>query len=555
MRPPPNHSATPATLKHSLLVLVLLGIAALASPAWAETQGLEMVNLQLRWHHQFQFAGYYAALEQGYYREAGLDVRIHAGAPGRTPVDEVLSGRAQYGEANSELLYQRLMGKPLVALASIFQHSPSILLARSDSGILSPQDMEGKKVMLIGDITDADFQAMFQNEGVALATLQIQPSSYNIEDLVTGKTDAFNAYLTNEPYYLQQRRVPYTIIDPRRYGVDFYSDILFTTEQELRDHPDRVQAFRKATLKGWEYAMDHPDLIIDLLIDKYGVTKSRAHLIYEATAMRGLILPDLIEIGHMNPSRWRHMADTFVKVGMVQPDYNLEGFLYDPDPTVELARLKRIATIAILVIMVLGLLTAIFYGLYLKLRREVALREQAERRIRELAYYDSLTQLPNRNLFYDRLNHAIAQATRSEGGFALCFIDLDGFKHINDQYGHMAGDELLQAVATRLRETVRESDTVARFGGDEFVVLLEEVTTTADVAHLTQVLLNAIRQPYTLNEKPVLISSSIGVTLYPQDEQNIRDLLTAADAAMYQSKQAGKNRVVLSRDVKRAGTN
>jgi len=555
MRHPPNHSATPATLKHSLLVLALLGIAALASPAWAESQGLEVVNLQLRWHHQFQFAGYYAALEQGYYREAGLDVRIHAGAPGRTPIEEVLSGRAQYGEANSELLYQRLMGKPLVALASIFQHSPSILLARSDSGILSPQDMKGKRVMLIGDITDADFQAMFQNEGVALATLQIQPSSYNIEDLVTGKTDAFNAYLTNEPYYLQQRRVPYTIIDPRRYGIDFYSDILFTTEQELRDHPDRVQAFRKASLKGWEYAMDHPDLIIDLLIDKYGVTKSRAHLIYEATAMRGLILPDLIEIGHMNPSRWRHMADTFVKVGMLQPDYSLEGFLYDPDPTVELARLKRIATIAILVIVVLGLLTAIFYGLYMKLRREVALREQAERRIRELAYYDSLTQLPNRNLFYDRLNHAIAQATRSEGGFALCFIDLDGFKHINDQYGHMAGDELLQAVATRLRETVRESDTVARFGGDEFVVLLEDVTTTADVEHLTQVLLNAIRQPYILNEKPVLISSSIGVTLYPEDEQNIRDLLTSADAAMYQSKQAGKNRVVLSRDVKRAGTN
>jgi len=97
--------------------------------------------------------------------------------------------------------------------------------------------------------------------------------------------------------------------------VDFYSDILFTTETEVRTHPRRVEAMRRATLKGWQYAMEHPDEIIDLLINKYDVKKSREHLKFEADAMRPLILSDLIEIGHMNPERWRHMADTFARVG------------------------------------------------------------------------------------------------------------------------------------------------------------------------------------------------------------------------------------------------
>lgn len=536
-----SNARRPPVWRRPLILWLLLA----CGTAQAAPDGLETVHLQLRWHHQFQFAGYYAALEKGYYRDAGLDVHLHAGTPGRRPLEEVLAGRAQYGEANSELLYRRLKGAPLVALASIFQHSPSILLARSDRGIHSPQDLIGKRIMLIGDVTDADFQAMFKNTGVPLDELIIQQSSYDIDDLVQGRTDAFNAYLTNEPYYLQQLRVPYTIIDPRRYGIDFYSDILFTSEQELRDHPARVKALRDATLRGWRYALDHPDEIIDLLLDKYQVSKSRAHLEYEALSMRGLILPELVEIGHMNPARWEHMADTFVQLGMIKPGYDLDGFLYDPDPAAELIRLKRNAALATVVIAILGLLAAVFYGINRRLRREVALRKEAEALIHELAYFDTLTELPNRNLFYDRLQHALAHAERTGSGLALCFIDLDGFKGVNDDHGHMIGDELLRAVADRLRSTVRASDTVARFGGDEFVVLLEDVSSAEDARRLTKIVQDAIRAPYTLSGTPVLISASIGITLYPQDEQNVRDLLNAADAAMYKSKQTGKDRMVL----------
>ncbi len=161
----------------------------------------ESIHLQLRWHHQFQFAGYYAALEKGYYKNAGLDVIIHNGTPEKMPVKEVLRGHAQYGVANSELLLERLRGAPLVALAAIFQHSPSVLLARKDAEILSPDDLIGKKVMMIGRSVDADFIAMFSNENLDIKDIHIIPSSFQIQDLIDGKVDAFNSYISNEPYY------------------------------------------------------------------------------------------------------------------------------------------------------------------------------------------------------------------------------------------------------------------------------------------------------------------------------------------------------------------
>ena len=170
--------------------IVLCTILALTFPGWIPSvsagtveQG-NVVDLQLRWHHQFQFAGYYAAVEKGFYREEGLDVRLHAGDPTHQPVQEVLSGHAQYAEGNSEVLFQRLKGKPIVALAAIFQHSPSVLLARQDSGIASVHDLIGKKVMLMNTADDADFLTMFLSEGVSLAQVRIIPSSYNLDDLV-----------------------------------------------------------------------------------------------------------------------------------------------------------------------------------------------------------------------------------------------------------------------------------------------------------------------------------------------------------------------------------
>ena len=347
-----------------------------------QVHAAEVVDLQLRWHHQFQFAGYYAALEKGFYKEEGLDVRIHAGDPDHQPVPEVLAGHAQYAEGNSEVLYQRLLGKPLVALAAIFQHSPSVLLTRRDSGIESVHDLMGKKVMLMNMTKDADFLSMFMSEGVSPSQVQIIPSSYNINDLISGKVDAFNSYTTNEPYFLKQHNVAYNIIDPSTYRIDFYSDILFTSEAELRDHPNRVEAMRRASLKGWRYAMDHPDEIITLLLEKYHVEKTREHLEFEAAEMRKLIFPNLIEIGHMNQGRWQHMADSFVNVGLIKPGYKLDGFIYDPGPKQAPAWVFPLLIAVLIILTVVSAITYYLQRLNRRLNKTQIILSESEERLR-----------------------------------------------------------------------------------------------------------------------------------------------------------------------------
>ncbi|MGZ4955174.1 MAG: EAL domain-containing protein, partial [Methylobacter sp.] len=342
----------------------------------------EPIHLQLRWHHQFQFAGYYAALEKGYYKDAGLDVIIHEGTPEKKPVQEVLQGHAQYGEANSELLLERLRGAPLVALAAIYQHSPSVLIARKDAAISSPDNLIGKKIMLMDQTVDADFVAMFNNEGMDINHLHVIPSSYEIQDLIDGKVDAFNSYLSNEPYFLKQQGIEFTVLNPRNYGVDFYSDILFTTEDEIKQHPERVKAFRQASLEGWYYAMDHPQEIIDLLLNKYKVNKSRDHLNFEADAIRSLIIPDVIDLGHMNPWRWRHMTETFIKAGMVKDDKFLQNFSHDPDPKADQEKLLRYIKIAAVIALLIGIITLILLAAYKSLKRKNKIAARNEKLLR-----------------------------------------------------------------------------------------------------------------------------------------------------------------------------
>jgi len=249
---------------------------------------LKHVTLQLTWLNQFQFAGYYTAVEKGFYREAGFKVTITEGGPGRKPVQEVIAGRANYGVAKAEILLHRLHGKPVVVLAAILQHSAVILLAKKESGIDNPHSMIGRRVMLLEGDDSAEYIAMFRKEGISLEQFKVIPSTYDINDLIDGKVDVFNAYITNEPYFLESRGIPVSVICPRTYGIDFYGDCLFTSEQELKEHPDQVKAFREASLLGWKYAMAHPEEIIDVILKKYGVKKSRDHLRFEADAIRKL---------------------------------------------------------------------------------------------------------------------------------------------------------------------------------------------------------------------------------------------------------------------------
>jgi diguanylate cyclase (GGDEF)-like protein/PAS domain S-box-containing protein len=157
------------------------------------------------------------------------------------------------------------------------------------------------------------------------------------------------------------------------------------------------------------------------------------------------------------------------------------------------------------------------------------------------AHYDTLTQLPNRILFQDRLTQAIAKAKRKYSKFALLFVDLDHFKDINDTYGHEAGDIVLKEVARRLKNCVRESDTVSRLSGDEFLIILEEFDSKESVAIIAKLLVESLQIPIEFQDKKLTVTCSIGISLYPDDSQHGQTLVKYADRAMYNAKNVGKN--------------
>jgi diguanylate cyclase (GGDEF)-like protein/PAS domain S-box-containing protein len=177
--------------------------------------------------------------------------------------------------------------------------------------------------------------------------------------------------------------------------------------------------------------------------------------------------------------------------------------------------------------------------------QDVTERAVTARLFEQLALSDPLTSLPNKRLLLDRIERAIAQAGRRDGFSAILFVDLDGFKAVNDSMGHTEGDRLLKAVGSRLRTCARASDTVARFGGDEFVVLLEGCRTATDAGNIARKMAVALSLPFPLSQGEAEISCSIGIALHPRDGLDPETLLARADAAMYRAKQTGKNRVVL----------
>lgn len=179
--------------------------------------------------------------------------------------------------------------------------------------------------------------------------------------------------------------------------------------------------------------------------------------------------------------------------------------------------------------------------LRLAVARDITLYKQANARLRYLAQYDALTGLPNRTLFEDRLQGALARDARNKEHLALLFIDLDDFKPVNDNCGHAVGDLLLQHVAARIQGCVRDSDTVSRIGGDEFVVLLDVIQTPQNAAQVAENIRAAIHEPMVLAGHLVQVAASVGIAIYPQHGAGQIQLMRSADIAMYAAKQAGGN--------------
>jgi signal transduction histidine kinase len=367
------------------ILAVLAAILLCPFPSAAQTSGkdgLDPVALQLKWQHQFQFAGYYAAVEKGFYREAGLAVELRSAEPGQQPMEEVTEGRAEFGVGTTDLLIMQDQGLPVRVLAAIMQHSPLALATLRDGGTTNIHRLASVPVMV--EPHSAELLAYFTREGVSPEKLDLVEHSFDLADLVTGRVGAMSVYTTDEPYALREGARDYLLFRPIESGIDFYGDNLFTTAEQINDYPERVQAFLDASLRGWRYAMENPEEIADLIIDRYSKRKTRDALLFEAAEMRRLMNPDIVEIGYVNPDRWRRIAETYASLGYIRGEPDVGRLIYRGGEDPDWALLLRIAVGAsILLILSTGILL-VFMRQNRRLRREMAERAELQGRLEEM---------------------------------------------------------------------------------------------------------------------------------------------------------------------------
>ncbi len=392
----------------------------------------DSLRVQLKWWHQFQFAGYYAAEHKGYYKEEGLKVKLIPGDPAHAPVPEVLAGKADFGITGSDLVVEYANGQPVVALGAIFQHSPYTILSLKERNINLPSDLIGKRLMASQDQGWTELKAVFLKEGINPDSLHVLSHTWKNTDLIDGKADAITAYITVEINQLRKMGIEPSFILPINYGIDFYGDILFTRKKIADSDPQTIAGFRKATFKGWEYAMSHTSEIADYILTLPGVKErgvTKDDLLVEAEAMRKLILPDLVEIGHMNEGRWRHIVDVHEKLGIIKKQPELNGFLYDGTKKVTSRYLRNIVYVIIAVLTLL--LLSILYGF--------SLRNAVRRRTRELE--SEIAERANAQQLLKISEERLEMATEAAGLGIWDWNIKTGEVYYNDQWKLMLGYE------------------------------------------------------------------------------------------------------------------
>ena len=347
----------------------------------------EKTVLQLRWDHQFQFAGYYAALWQGYYREAGLDVEIRSAfePDGRfhSVTREVSEGRADFGTAAADILVARDKGAPLMVLASVYQRSPVAFYAKAELGLESPADLTRLRVATLGGsgFASVELRAMLRAENIdpALVPQQRIQGRLGLHDLAKGVADVATGFTISADWVARNLGLRLTSLRPAAYGVDFYGEALFSHRRLVDDDPGMVQRFVAASLKGWEYALTHPEQIADRIARELPrevpIEDLRGFNRFQIEPVRKLIQYPIVELGHTNPNRWGWMHEALHDAGVITGPYSSDDLIFDAE-RMERQRFERIGRI---VLVFLGVIVVVaIAGWVWTLRRSLAERVGAE---------------------------------------------------------------------------------------------------------------------------------------------------------------------------------
>lgn len=360
------------------ILFVLMNTIAWSTPI----QELDTIQLKLKWKHQFQFAGYYAAIEKEYYKRNGLYVEIIEAEVDDEPISCVLNGKAQYGVASSDIILARNSGFPVVLLANIFQHSPHIFLSLVKDGNDNIHDLAGKTIML--EKQTAELLAYLTMEQIPSEEITFINHTFSPQSLINQEADAMSAYSTDEPFLLIESGMEFNVFNPRASGIDFYGDNIFTTENEVKNHPQRVKDFLEATLKGWDYALKNENKIIDIILENYSTRHSREHLEFEAEQTKRLIMPNVVEIGYVNKERWRRIGEIYAELGMLPREFTMDGLIYERNPKPGNAKTYIVFAIIISITVIISFIAIRFYSLSHKLKDESKKRRLKEKLISSL---------------------------------------------------------------------------------------------------------------------------------------------------------------------------
>jgi len=288
----------------------------------------EKVIIQLKWLHQFQSAGYYAALDQGYFAEEGLDVVLKERNVALNNVDLILEGEAHYGVTDAFVLLDYLKKSDIVLVAPIFQHSPNVIVSLRSSNITQPRVLAGRRLAFYdNDIDGVSLLTLLAEQGVLEEGLIHDNLKDRMKRLMSGDVDAIAAYSTNEPVVLREMGYSVNVIDPKHYGMDFYGDIFVTSAKEAKENPQRVAAMRKAVLRGWEYALNNKEALIDLILKQYNTqNKTAESLMIEAQGLEPLIARHTTELGTLNLGRLEYMLGLLIKNKIINTELTQSAF-------------------------------------------------------------------------------------------------------------------------------------------------------------------------------------------------------------------------------------
>jgi len=415
------------------------------------------ISIHLKWYHKFQFAGYYAAEMQGYFADEGHNITFIEGGPRNNHLHQLINGASDYAILGSESLNSLALGSPVIIVASIFQHAPEVLITLKSSGAKTLNDFKNQTLMLANPSIAGHVQAMLLKNDLREKDYKKFDYDGDVLKLINGNVFAMYGYLSNEPYQLHQLGYETDIFRPQDFGIDFYGDNLVTTQKELKDNPDRVAAIRRAVIRGWNYAIEHPEEIIDHILTKNThnpMPYNREHQLYEADKTIELIDAQNIPLGYSSPDRWVAMVDTFNEVNGGQAVFKQDS-IYD-----EFHQDNRWINYLFIAAIISSV---IILALYIWNRTLKSRLNRAISGLEKAVFEDSLTGIKNRSALM-----LFMEETRIKkiDFLYLAILDISGLQKINKELGFNHADQLIKDVCIDLyKYKFKHSRIYSLYGG------------------------------------------------------------------------------------------